>query len=80
MNRIEIELNSPVELDGVKYEVLEMREPKVRDSELFESLKGTDAQKEIQMFANLCDTTPELIRELTLKDYGKLQIAYKDFL
>ncbi|SMG64174.1 conserved hypothetical protein [methanotrophic bacterial endosymbiont of Bathymodiolus sp.] len=39
-----------------------------------------DAEKEIQLFANLCELTPENLLDLDMADYSKLQKAYQDFL
>jgi hypothetical protein len=38
-----------------------------------------DAEKEIQLFANLCELTPENLLDLDMADYSKLQKAYHDF-
>jgi hypothetical protein len=32
-----------------------------------------DAEKEIQLFANLCELTPENLLDLDMADYSKLQ-------
>ena len=45
-----------------------------------ESAQISDAEKEINLFANLCEVTPEALMELDMSDYAKLQKAYQDFL
>ena len=41
---------------------------------------GSDAAREIQTFANLCEQAPDDIRRLPLKDYKRLQAAYVNFI
>lgn len=42
--------------------------------------KGSDAEKEIAMFANLCEELPETIESLDMADYQQLQETYRGFL
>ena len=44
-----------------------------------DAVKGGDSAKEVQLFCNLCEVTPEDIKRLTLKDYKKLQEAFLFF-
>lgn len=75
-----IEIKYPISVDGVKVKSLKLRRPKVRDMLSVESGQITDAEKEINLFANLCEVTPEALMELDMSDYAKLQKAYQDFL
>ncbi len=75
-----ITLQHPVTLDGLQTTALTMRRPKVRDMLSADKQGGTDAQKEIRTFANLCEVTPSVIEELDLADYQALQKAYQGFL
>jgi len=59
---------------------LTMRRPKVRDMLAAEKAKGNDAEKEILLFANLCEVAPADIEALDMADYQQLQKVYKDFL
>ncbi|MGR6871250.1 phage tail assembly protein [Pseudomonas sp. HK3] len=59
---------------------LSMRRPKVRDMITADKSAASEGEKEIAMFANLCEVTPDQIQDLDMKDYGKLQDAYQDFL
>ena len=43
-------------------------------------MQGRDSAKEIAMFANLCEVSPDDIKRLTLRDYKKLQVAFMDFI
>ena len=76
----DITLSRPLEIAGSKVSVLRMREPTVRDQETASNLDATDAGREIQTFANLCEQSPEDIRSLPLKDYKRLQAAFVNFI
>lgn len=75
-----IELAYPVTMEGVKKTSVQMRRPKVRDMLAAEKLEGSDAEREIRIFANLCELTPDQLGEFDIADYQKLQKAYQDFL
>lgn len=75
-----ITLTHPVTWNGTKINHLSMRRPKVRDMIAADKAKGSDGIKEATMFANLCEVELEIIEELDLADYKKLQMAYTDFL
>ena len=74
-----ISLNHPVEWNGTKIGKLAMRRPKVRDMIAADKSKGSDAEKEIYAFANLCEMEEAFIQELDMQDYTKLQDAYRSF-
>ena len=60
---------------------IEMREPTVQDlltAEL-QSKGKSSADQEITMFANLCEITPDFIKGLGLRDYGRIQDSYRLF-
>lgn len=59
---------------------LTLRRPKVRDMIASDKAKGTDADKEIALFANLAEISPDEIAALDMADYKQLQEAYKAFL
>ena len=72
-----ITLKYPTE-SGLKE--LNLRRPKVRDMIAAEKAKGGDADREINLFANLAECTPEDIASLDMADYKQLQEAYQSFL
>ena len=75
-----IELRYPVEVDGRKLTTLTMRRPKVRDDRDARRIAGDDdAARELALFGNLCGEAPELIEELDLADYHRLQQAFRGF-
>ena len=78
--RTDIPLDYPVEIDGVEVKVLKMRRPKVRDMIAATKGKGSEEEKEVQFFANLCEVTVKDINELDMTDYKKLQDTFNDFL
>ena len=75
-----IELNYPIESDGTNITDLNMRRSKVKDRLIVAKMKNSsDEEKEIRLFANLCEVAPNIIEELDESDYANLQKAYMDF-
>lgn len=79
MDKTTIELKYPITLDGTEVCALYMRRPKVRDQIVSAKAGKTEEEKEIRLFANLCEVTPENIEDLDLADYKQLANAYIDF-
>lgn len=75
----DITLSRPADIGGTKVSVLRMREPTVGDQEIAFQISGSDAAKEITMFANLCGVAPDDVRKFPLRDYGRMQKAYSVF-
>jgi hypothetical protein len=75
-----VKLATPIEVSGVKTDSLTMREPKVRDMLAAEKIGKSGAEREIAMFAMLCEVTSDEIESLSMRDYGSLQETYSDFL
>ncbi|MFL0805512.1 MAG: phage tail assembly protein [Agarilytica sp.] len=75
-----VALTAPISVDGAMLSELTVRRPKVRDMLAIENMTKNDAEKEIHLFANLCEVSPESLYELDMADYGKLQKVYQDFL
>jgi hypothetical protein len=75
-----IELKYPVESAGETINNLAMRRSKVKDRLVVAKMKSaSDEEKEIRLFANLCEVEPKIIEELDESDYANLQKAYMDF-
>ena len=75
-----IKLNYPIESDGTNITDFNMRRSKVKDRLLVAKMKNSsDEEKEIRLFANLCEVAPNIIEELDESDYANLQKAYMDF-
>lgn len=50
-----------------------MREPTVEDQ--LAVAKGSDAEREISLVANLCDLSPSEVKSLSLRNYRRVQAA-----
>ena len=76
-----ITLTKPINIDGAQVSEVIMREPTVQDLLAAEMIaKGQSAaNQEITMFANLCTVLPDQIKGLTMRNYGRLQAAFKLF-
>ncbi len=77
---ITVSLSNPIDVDGSRLSELTVRRPKVRDMLAMENNTKSDAEKEILLFANLCEVNPVSLYELDMADYAKLQKTYQDFL
>lgn len=76
----DITLSRPIDLDGTQVTSLRIREPTVQDQIACQSVKGSTAQQEVTLFANLCGITPDDILKLSMRDYKKIQEAFANFL
>lgn len=75
-----IELLFPPEIAGMKVGHIDMRRPTINDRLINGKLAGSDADRELALFANLTEKSiPELLK-LDLVDYGRLQDAFRSFL
>ena len=75
-----IKLKYPVIIDGTEYKELTMRRSKVKDRLTVANMKDkSDEEKEILLFANLCEVAPAVIQELDEADYPAVQKAYTSF-
>lgn len=78
--RAEVTLSRPLNIGGTNMAALTMREPTVGDQLISEASGDSSAQREIALYANLMEVTPDDIKRLPLKDYRRLQIAFSDFI
>lgn len=76
----DVTLSRPLEIAGAPVTSLRMREPTVADQMASDAVKGGDAAKELSQFANLLELTPDDLQRLPLKDYARLQAAYRNFI
>jgi hypothetical protein len=77
---VTVKLSAPVQDAGVELPSLTMRRPKVRDQLIVDAMNASQAQKEIAMYANLCEVSPDALKDLYLSDYRALQEAFESFL
>lgn len=75
----DITLAKMITVDGAKVSTIRMREPIVRDIEASQDSKANAATTEISLFANLCTLTPDQIRDLSARNYFRLQVAFGRF-
>lgn len=75
----DVTLSREADVDGAKTKVMRMREPTAADMEGFHGAKGSEASREILVFANLCEVSPDTVRKLPLRDYQRLQVAFQGF-
>ena len=75
----EIQLQYPVEVDGVRYEGLRLRRVTVGDLELMEQEKGGATTRSVRMVSLLTGLAPEVIRALDGKDFQKLSDKVEGF-
>jgi hypothetical protein len=75
-----VKLASPISIDGKEMTEINLRRPKVRDRLAVERSNASDAEKEVQLIANLAELPVEVIEDIDLADYAKLQRALTDFL
>ncbi len=66
--------------DGAQINAVTMREPTVGDQIAAEAAGATNAAREIALFGALCQLTPAEVTSIKMKDYGRLQVAYRGFL
>ena len=76
---IKIQLKTPISIDGAEVSTLSMREPTVQDQLDVDSMKGTPANKEVSMLANLCEISPDDVKQMKMRNYRRLQEAYEVF-
>lgn len=69
----------PLKIDGTEIKKLVMREPTVDDQLSVDGITSA-ARKEVQVIANLCEQAPEAISGLKMRQYGRLQDVYADFM
>lgn len=75
----EIVLDFPVTFDGETVSKLKMRRPKVKDSKAAAAQPGDESEKGIFMIARLCAVQSELIDELDLADFTKVEEQFNSF-
>lgn len=77
---VTVTLKWPVTFEGREVTELTMRPCRVDDQIAALAAKGIDAEKEKLLLATLCNVPQELIGQLVMGDYKRLQQALETFL
>lgn len=75
-----ITLEEPIKIDSVEVHELNLRTPKVRDLIIANKKDSSEAEREVKLIANLAEAPAEVIQELDLRDYMKIQSWLQNFL
>ncbi|XPV77925.1 MAG: phage tail assembly protein [Desulfovibrio sp.] len=75
-----IKLGFPITHDKVEIKEFTMRRPTVGDQVDNDNLGGSVGDKELRLFANLCETSPQALRKMDISDYREMQQVYRGFL
>ena len=76
----DIALAAGFDRGGERLRQVTMREPTVNDTLAAQKAGGgKSGQVEIALLANLCEMSPAEVGSLTMRDYGRLQDALRDF-
>jgi hypothetical protein len=68
-----IKLSNAIKIDNKEISEITLRRPKVRDRLIVERSNVSDAEKEVQLIANLSELPIDAIEDLDLRDYAKIQ-------
>lgn len=79
MEATQIKLKHGITIAGAKINAVRMRAPTVGDTLAADKMGGSDAEKELAIFANLCELAPTDLHGMHLADYKKLQEAWRGF-
>ena len=77
---VDITLSRPADVCGAKVATFRMREPMVRDQRAMVKRDGDSSDLEVGLFADLCGLIPDDIDALPMRDYARIQAAYKSFI
>lgn len=76
---VTITLARPFAVGGDKQTELAMREPTVLDQKIASKAGTTGADHEVRLFANLLEITEAELGAMRMKDYSRVQQAYRLF-
>lgn len=76
---VDIDLDFPVELDGVTTTKVTLRRPKVRDQMKAERVKGTEFDKGLALLVDLTERPQEFLVEMDPVDLEKLDTQLARF-
>lgn len=76
---VDIKLKHGITIAGAKVQSIRMRAPTVADTLAADKMGGSSAEKELAIFANLCELAPQDLQGMLLSDYKLLQEAWASF-
>jgi len=76
----DITLSREFDIGGTKTTALRMREPTVKDQRAAFKQSDNENDRELAMFANLCEISPGELERLPLRDFAVLQDAFLGFI
>ena len=76
---VTVTLSRGIDIDGATVKAITLREPTVADQIAAQEVKGSAAAQEVALIANLAQLTPDDIKRLSLRDYGRLQSGLVGF-
>lgn len=75
-----LQLQVPIDVNGHKYESLEIRRPKGRDLKKMSRTKGSDNERMAAMLCDLAEIPPDVIDEMDGADFIAAARVVGDFL
>ncbi|WP_235199552.1 phage tail assembly protein [Photobacterium galatheae] len=69
----------PVKIGATEITGLQMRRPRVKDQMIADKQNKHDSDKEIHLFALLCEVDPSVIQELDMDDYEAVKQVFLGF-
>lgn len=76
---LEVTLARGLDVDGATVETITLREPTVADEIAAQKAKGTKADQELALVANLAELPPAALQGLRSRDYRRVQDALSAF-
>ena len=80
VKQVVIELLEPITVAGVITSRLTCRRLKLQDRLAVDDIEGSEAIKEVALFAYMVGLAPSDLSQLDLSDYMQLQTAYQTFM
>lgn len=76
---VTVKLQRGINVDGATVAAVTMREPTVADQLAAQDGRGSSAEQEVALIANLATLAPSDVKALTLRDYRRVQEALVGF-
>ncbi|WP_163833294.1 phage tail assembly protein [Spartinivicinus ruber] len=75
-----VNLEYPIQCEGVTVDSITLRRPKARDLKIMETTKGGDISKSITLIAHLAEISPKAVEDLDAADFQKVSEVVASFL